>query len=50
MAQDRPLQAQSETIRVPLWGEEQHDPFGYVNDQSFLNCFAEVFKDPTTGE
>lgn len=47
---DRPLQAQQETIRVPVFQEEDYDPFGRNLDQTFINCFPEVIKDPVTGE
>lgn len=47
---DRPLQAQQETIRVPVFQEEDYDPFGRNLDQCFINCFPEVLKDPVTGE
>lgn len=50
MAQDRQLQDQQETIRIPVYGQDNYDPFGVSLDQTFINCFPEIIKDSTTGE
>ncbi len=50
MVQDRSLQAQKETVRVPLFSQANYDPFGSTLDQTYINCFPEVIRDPTTGE
>ncbi len=47
---DRALQAQQDTIRLPLYTEEGFRSDWAVFDQTLINCFAEIAKDTTTGE
>jgi hypothetical protein len=50
MAQDRALQAQQETIRIPVYGNDEYDAFGQTMDQVFINCYPEVIRNTVTGE
>lgn len=47
---DKALQAQQDTIRLPLYTEEGFRSDWSVFDQTLINCFAEVARDSSTGE
>lgn len=47
---DNPLQAQQTTVRVPAYGVEGFRGDFAVFDQNLINCYAEVIRNPTTGE
>lgn len=47
---DKALQAQQDTIRLPLYTEEGFRSDWSVFDQTLINCFAEKATDSTTGE
>jgi len=47
---DRPLQAQQDTIRLPVYDIEGFRADWPRNDQTLINCFAEVLRNPVTGE
>ena len=51
--QDRPLQSQSETVRIPIYGEERFitdSLSGFDMEQQFINCYPQISQDPVTGE
>ena len=51
--QDRPLQQQSETVRIPVYGKEAFvvDSLSGIDmEQAFINCYPEIMQDPLTGE
>jgi len=47
---DNPLQAQQDTIRVPAYGNEGFRLDYPAFDQQLINCYAEVVRNPTTGD
>jgi hypothetical protein len=47
---DNPLQAQQDSIRVPVYGTEGFRTDWPTYDQTLINCFAEVIRNPVTGE
>lgn len=47
---DKSLQAQQDTIRLPLYTEEGFRSDWAVFDQTLINCFAEYARDSSTGE
>lgn len=47
---DRALQSQQDTIRLPLYTEEGFRSDWSAFDQTFINCFAEIARDTSTGE
>lgn len=47
---DKGLQAQQDTIRIPLYTEEGFRSDWSVFDQTLINCFAETAVDMSTGE
>ena len=47
---DKALQAQQDTIRLPLYTEEGFRSDWSVFDQTLINCFAETARDTSTGE
>ena len=47
---DRPLQAQQDTIRLPVYDVEGFRTDWPLLDQTLINCFAEIIRNPTTGD
>lgn len=47
---DKPLQAQQDTIRLPVYDVEGFRTDWPLLDQTLVNCFAEVIRNPVTGE
>lgn len=52
MAQDRQLQSEREIVRVGLIGQEYFRKSAKYQqaDQAFVNCYPEIYRNPTTGE
>ena len=52
MSQDKQLQAELETVRIPLMGEMKgvKSNSGYSNFCDYYNCWPEIYRHPSTGE
>lgn len=52
MAQDRQLQSEREIVRVGLIGQDYYRKTANSQhaDQAFINCYPEIYRNPTTGE